>query len=485
MFTLEAIAKAVNGEHFGSLSTIQIGKVTSDSRDAKDSLFVAISGTKEDGHDYVNNALQNGALAIIATKKLSNISAPVIYVKDAHKALSRCADLFAGSPSRSLFTIGITGTNGKTTTNWIISHIFNSLDMPCLRVGTLGVGYPNGREQKGALTTPSPVNLHQTLKLGLSEGAKAAVLEVSSHSLSQARVDDISFDAGVFTNLTHDHLDYHKSMEEYFKAKTRLFNLLERSEKKTTACINIDDPYGEKLSALFGDKLNCLTFGENKNATVRIDDVTLSLDGVLFTLVWKGERYLIESALLGAYNVSNITAAFCASLAAGFDPFQISKTLTSLPDVPGRLERVSSKGITAFVDYAHTPDALSRALEALKPFVKGDLWVVFGCGGDRDRSKRPEMAEAAAKLADKVAVTSDNPRSESPEAIIEEILSGGLKPAITEVDRREAIRKVVSSANSGDVILVAGKGHEDYQILGSERIHFSDREEISNAFGKL
>jgi len=310
-------------------------------------------------------------------------------------------------------------------------------------------------------------------------GAKNSVLETSSHALDQARVEDVEFDVGVFSNLTRDHLDYHKTFERYFEAKRHLFELLAKSRKTTKgAVINADDEYGQKLIAeLPSLGLQDWSFGSFERATLRIEAIEEGVERMVIVVddTRAGERVSIAAPFIGRHNAENLVAAYGVCRALGYTPSAIIPAFAEIPQVPGRLERVGEAGPRVFVDYAHTPDALLRALEAVRPTTQGDLWVVFGCGGDRDRGKRPEMASIASEYADQVVITSDNPRTESPSSIINDILAGATTPRIVEVDRRTAIGEAISNASNDDTIVIAGKGHEDYQIIGSEKIYFSDQ----------
>jgi UDP-N-acetylmuramoyl-L-alanyl-D-glutamate--2,6-diaminopimelate ligase len=391
-------------------------------------------------------------------------------------ALSRLSALEAGDPSKKMQLVGITGTNGKTTTHWLIYHAYQTLAAPALRIGTLGAwadGCVNGPE---SLTTPDASLVQTYLAQALAAGVRFCVMEASSHALCQARVDHVYFDVGAFTNLTRDHLDYHGDMERYFEAKARLFDLIAAGPKSVrAAAVNLDDPYGlrlqEKIAAL---KLNDFSYGRDLRAAIKILSFAQTNLGSTLLLGYNNKRYELKSHFIGDHNASNLAAAFAGLLALGFNPGEIVAALAKAPPVPGRLEPVGNAKVGVYVDYAHTPDALEKALITLRPIVKRKLWVLFGCGGDRDRGKRPQMGSIAARLADGVVVTSDNPRTEDPQKIIDDILSSGIKPAVVEADRRIAIAKCIGLAQDGDVVLLAGKGHENYQIIGSAKLPFSD-----------
>jgi UDP-N-acetylmuramoyl-L-alanyl-D-glutamate--2,6-diaminopimelate ligase len=472
---------------------------------APGTLFVAISGAKADGHAFLADAAARGAVAAVVQRDFSRSDAipdrfPLLRVGNTKVALSLLSSARFQEPSSKLRTIGITGTNGKTTSNWLVFHLLNRLGHPSLRIGTLGTGFGEEMTAEGALTTPDAVDLHRLMAEAVTRKLKSCVMEVSSHALDQSRADHVEFDVAAFTNLTRDHLDYHGSMESYFRAKKQLFELLAASPKRTrVAVIGIDDPYGLELAqALKKDaRLEVLTFGFdgscvdsgsiNSDSAIRISDYREDIGGSRLTLKFRGEQFAITSAFIGRHNAHNLATAFGCVVGLGIEPRLVAEQLASLPQVPGRLERVRDADPSVYVDYAHTPDALEKALSSLKEITPGKLWAVFGCGGDRDGGKRPLMADVAAALADRVVVTSDNPRTENPDAIIAQILSGKSgslirESGIVEADRREAIQKTLRAAGPGDVVLIAGKGHEDYQIIGTTKHHFSDQEEVRAFF---
>lgn len=445
-------------------------------------VFFAIEGTKHDGHDFAEMAVKRGAALVVGKNKKKLAGVPSLLVADARKSLSRAAAFYYNEPSRGMSVVGITGTNGKTTTNWILYHLLLMLDGRAARLGTLGFeAASNGALEAGSgeLTTPDPIAIHSDLAQAVKLGAKYCVMEASSHSLDQSRIDDIHFDVAIYTNLTRDHLDYHGDMESYFKAKARIFHILKGGSKSLkTAILNLDCEYGSRMMEVakwLG--LRTVTFGTSSRAEFLISDFNQNINGSSFVLSGSGLRLELHTPFIGSHNAENACGAVLACLKLGFTPSQVAEAMSRVPQVPGRLESVGTKEISVFVDYAHTPDALTNVLKALKPLVSRKLWVVFGCGGDRDKGKRPQMAAAARQFADHLVVTSDNPRTEDPAAIIGDILASGVKVELCEIDRREAIKKAVQSAEPGDVVLVAGKGHEDYQIIGEERFHFSDVEE--------
>jgi UDP-N-acetylmuramoyl-L-alanyl-D-glutamate--2,6-diaminopimelate ligase len=458
----------------------------------RDSIFVALRGQKADGHAFLAEAFECGSVAALVDDSAVLRGRPGLVVKDTRAALSHIAALFAGYAARNLRMIGITGTNGKTTTNWLMYHLLNRLGEPCIRIGTLGVRSELGLSRPGNLTTPDPLGLHGDLRQALDSGVKSCVIEASSHALDQRRVDDLEFDVALFTNLTRDHLDYHKEMEAYFAAKLRLFGLLSSSSKPTKAAvINVETDYGRRLWKECRELgLKDYSFSFSHPSTFRICSFQNGLAQSLMTIQYQGQQFTIKSHFMGRHNAENLTGALAGAVALGYEPALVAKLMEDLPQVPGRLEVVGEAKFHVFVDYAHTPDALERALGCLRELTPGSLWVIFGCGGDRDRGKRAQMADVAVSLADRVVVTSDNPRTEDPQAIISEILSGPAGNSvrangIIEADRRIAIENTLLQALPGDVILIAGKGHEDYQVLGTRKVYFSDQKEVERVLRSL
>jgi UDP-N-acetylmuramoyl-L-alanyl-D-glutamate--2,6-diaminopimelate ligase len=462
-------------------ATLECHSVTASSSHVEPgALFVAIRGFSVDGHAFVSDAFARGALAAVVEDAHALGGKPGIVVSGSRSALSRLAAAFHGDPSTRMRVVGITGTNGKTTTNWIVYQLLHHMGEGALRIGTLGSEYLGGNRRDGGLTSPDPLSIHSLLAEAERAGARSCVMETSSHALDQSRLDDVEFDVGVFTNLTRDHLDYHQTFENYFAAKRKLFTLLSRGAKGTKAAVvNIDDPHGLKLMGeLRALGLYDWSFGSSDNAAIRISSIREVGTGMVFSLHVRdsSEIFDVNAPFIGRHNAENVVAAFASCMALGYRPEAILKALPLIAQVPGRLERVGTSGPRVFVDYAHTPDALERALIAVRPSTEGKLWVVFGCGGDRDRGKRPEMGAISARVADEVVVTSDNPRTEVPEKIIEDILASGVQARVVDVDRRAAIGAAISQAAPGDTIVIAGKGHEDYQIIGKEKLPFSDQE---------
>jgi len=463
---------------------VEVRSVQHDSRKVgRGDCFVAIRGLDADGHRFVPDAISQGASVVVLEDDRAypdsyfmHSGTIKVVVCDSRKALARMSANLFGNPSRDLTMVGVTGTNGKTTTTWLIQSI---LEAAKTRTGLIGtIDYRIGDQSYPArFTTPESVELNELLVEMKQAGCKAVSMEVSSHALQQSRVYGISFDAAVFTNLTQDHLDYHKTMEEYFKAKKILFDNLESS---SWAIINIDDPRGQTL--LSTGAAQRLSYGFDATADVRAVDARFSVEGTSVTIRHKGNDHTVSSPLAGRFNAYNILASYAAAMALGVPPEAAERGIGNLKSVRGRLERISSpKGWTAFVDYAHTPDALEKCLGSIREILpegsRGRMITVFGAGGDRDVSKRPQMGKIASALSDIVLVTSDNPRTENPEAIIDAIVKGIPEGTnvIRMVDRKEAILHALDIARAGDVILIAGKGHEEYQVIGKEKKPFSDR----------
>lgn len=485
------LLNALEGYEMDGNPELEISGLAYDSRKVQPgNLFVAIRGHALDGHRYLRDALTRGAAALVG-ESLGDVPAgvPAIRVPDSRRALARLAAQFYVHPHQDLTLIGITGTNGKTTTSYLLESILLAANR---RAGVIGtINYRIGGETLPAtVTTPESLDLMRLLRRMADRGASDVIMEVSSHALDQGRTGDCAFHAGVFTNLTRDHLDYHGTMEAYFEAKSRLFGLLDR---EGSAVINADDPMGRKLADRVRGKV--LTYGLMDGADVGARILSASADGLRMVITTaEGDRE-VRSSLLGRVNAYNILAAAATARALGVKIDAVERGLERVKAVPGRLERVGPPGPpVAVVDYAHTPDALLKALQALKPLTTGRIISVFGCGGDRDRGKRYEMGLVAGEQSDLVVLTSDNPRSEDPLAIVEEIRRGvldagmeALEPAapvprhvrgyLLEVDRRRAIRRAFELAGDDDLILIAGKGHEDYQIIGGRRRPFDDREE--------
>ena len=447
------------------------------------SLFIAVRGTAADGHEYLDSAVRNGAAAVLVEKMPDHphsLGVPVVKTKNSRIAASTAAANFHGDPSLGMKVVGVTGTNGKTTVSHMLEAAWKELGISTGLVGTIENRYA-GKTEPASLTTPDGVELAGILREMKDARVACVALEVSSHALDLRRVDACHFDAAIFTNLTQDHLDYHGTIENYFAAKQRLFTeILERSEKeKVFSVVNADDPFADRIPAPSrGEKI---TFSlERKDATVFAEDFSIDAGGVRATLATPWGQVELFSKLMGKHNLRNMMAATGTLLSLGSPPGATGRVVSGVTSVPGRLERVENElGIDVFVDYAHTPDALENVLGCLRPICPRRLVTVVGCGGDRDPKKRPLMAAVGQKYSDALIITSDNPRTEDPEGIIEDMLRGtDRRSAAVQavVDRREAIRRAVEKVRPGDMILIAGKGHEDYQIIGTEKIHFDDRE---------
>lgn len=448
-------------------------KVTSDG------LFVAIPGFRHDGFEYLEDAVKHGAGVVVLTHgHYSRKDVTQVQVEDARRALAEMADVFFGHPSGRLSVAGITGTNGKTTTAFMLRDIFQQAGLAPGLMGT--VQYEIGdRILPASRTTPESADIQFYFDQMLRAGCRGAVMEVSSHALAQDRVRGIDFDVAVFSNLTRDHLDYHETMEAYFQAKRRLFTGLGGGSKRAVAVINHDDPWGRRLAADPEIRAPILTFGLAEGATVRASEVVMGPAGSDFTVRGPWGESRVHIPLLGGYNLQNGLAAYTAARAMGLEDAAVVRALAGRTAVPGRLEEIPTRrGARVFVDYAHTDDALANVLETLRTFTEGRLIVVFGCGGNRDRCKRGLMGAVAARLADQSVLTSDNPRDEVPSAIIEEIRAGfGDKTNyVIAEDRTEAIRQALAMAGVKDVILIAGKGHETTQERQGAFSLFDDRQ---------
>ncbi|PYQ32018.1 MAG: UDP-N-acetylmuramoyl-L-alanyl-D-glutamate--2,6-diaminopimelate ligase [Acidobacteria bacterium] len=457
----------------------EITSVTPDSRLVKPgALFVAIPGTAKDGAQFIPQAREKGAAAILTDSD----------VDDPRAALALMAANFYSRPAEKLSLVGVTGTSGKTTTTRMIESVFDASGEPVGLIGT--IEYRAGEEKLTAdRTTPDAVVLHEWFAKMVDAGVHHAVMEVSSHALALKRTYGIHFAAAVFTNLSREHFDFHKDFEDYFAAKRILFDQIDRTHK--TAIVNIDDEYGRRLANELGDA--AITFGKSDNAHIHpASDVSIDVEGLRGTVITPLGKVRVESSLLGLPNLYNWLGAIGASISVDIPVATIEAGIRNLKSVRGRFERVGvaqafqPASPTVIVDYAHKPDALEKLLHAVRDIAQQrKVTIVFGCGGDRDRGKRPEMGQIAARLADRIVVTSDNPRSEDPRAIIDEITNGiNGKEYAAITDRREAIARAIAEASNDDVIVIAGKGHETYQVAGDQVIHFDDREEAELALQK-
>lgn len=472
---------------------VPLKAITDDSRSVQaGSLFVAVKGEQSDGHRFIQAAMKAGMAAVVLQEPAMDLSVPFARVADSRKALGLLGNRFYGEPSSQIRMIGVTGTNGKTTTTYVCKAL---LEMLGRRVGLIGtVAYQIGKETIPAThTTPGALELQQLLAKMVAGGCTTAVMEVSSHALAQDRTSGCEYDVAVFSNLTQDHLDFHRTMEEYFQVKLRLFTELTGTRKPNKrAILNMDDPAGQRIKQLCPAPV--WTYGLKAKADLRPENVRLSLGGTTFTAATPAGSFRVESHLVGEHNVYNLLAAIGVALHEGATPDQLRQAVAQVTNVPGRFERViAGQEFTVVVDYAHTEDALVRLLTAAQALKTGRVITVFGCGGDRDRGKRPKMGGAAVRYSDVVILTSDNPRTEDPLAILQDV-EVGVADALNQrphvhyqkvADRREAIGVAVREARSGDMVLIAGKGHEDYQIIGTKKFHFDDREVAREAIERL
>lgn len=493
--TLSTIEMSVNKLLEGIIESsfakdFQVTSLVSDSREViPGSLFVAMHGDFADGHSYINDACQQGALAILAERNVDNIDkrVPMIVEPKLREKLGEIADRFYGQPSQDLAMVGVTGTNGKTSISFFIANALTEAGITTGLIGTLGAGLV-GQIKAGKFTTPESIQVHQHLAQFKRYGAQACAMEVSSHGLVQHRVAGVAFDTAIFTNLTHDHLDYHGSMADYWEAKKRLFAW----SSLKNAVINIDDPYGESLAKELQAKGDVVVYttsllgkaidGCNAITATNIQPSTKGVRAKVHTPWGEG---VLTSKLLGQFNVSNLLATLVVMALMDISLEKSLPILSRLDTVPGRMQCLRSpKRPLVVVDYAHTPDALEHALRALRGHAQGQLWCVFGCGGGRDREKRAKMGQIAERYSDQLVITNDNPRDEDPEVIVQDILQGLLCSWAAEIqlDRGAAIAHAVNCAGPGDIVLIAGKGHEQYQQIGAERIPFDDVAHVKSHF---
>jgi len=478
---------------------LEIKGLTSDSREVKKGyLFVAVKGSSQDGHKYLADAVQRGACALVV-ENVENVfpNVTIVRLPDTRAALSELASRFYNYPSKDMNLIGITGTNGKTTTSYVLESILKEQGRNVGVIGTINYRYKE-KSFQASLTTPESNDLMKIMGEMRDAGMTDIIIEVSSHSLEQGRVRGLNWSRALFTNFSRDHLDYHSTMEEYFKAKSLLFSSLgEEGEGHAKTIINMDDPKGRVLKKI--TKVSTVSYGLGDNCSVRAADIHSSVEGLHFRLTTPTGDIPITSTLFGQMNVYNILAAAAVAFSLDIDLNTISRGIQRLAFVPGRLQHVENKqGLSIFVDYAHSTDALKKVLQTVRQLTKGRLITVFGCGGDRDKGKRPDMGRVAGIYSDCAIITSDNPRGESPAKIADEIETGvkesGLKRITLDLshkergyeiilDRRRAIHTAVKIANKegGDIILIAGKGHERYQIIGNRKRYFNDIEEVGLA----
>lgn len=460
------------------LPDVRVTSITEDSRRVgPGSVFVARAGTRIDGAKFVDDAARRGAVVVVSAQTLPGCPLPVVVVPDAGAAGSILAHLLHCRPSRAMKVVGVTGTNGKTTTAYLLRHVLASVGHKCGMVGTVQIDDGGPRPRPADMTTPGAVEVAGLMARMVANGCSACAMETSSHALHQGRVAGVHFAAGVFTNLTGDHLDYHGDMDAYAAAKATLFEGLDGD---AVAIVNADCPFAPRMTQRCPARV--ITFGMKEFADYTARDIATTAAGTNFVLVGPDGTVEVRMRLIGRHNVENAlaAAATCAET-FGMNVHQIAAGLRTAAGAPGRLQQVQhDQPFTVLIDYAHTDDALRNVLASLRPLCRGALRVVFGCGGDRDRTKRPRMAAVACELADAVYITSDNPRTEPPRAIIEQILAGvptGARGKVqSEADRRAAIFQAIADAAPGDIVLIAGKGHEDYQVIGETREHFDDAE---------
>ena len=459
----------------------------------KGDIFVCLVGEHTDGHEFAASAIENGAAALLVERKVEGTKVPQVVVSSTRHKIADIADRFYSSPSKGINLIGVTGTNGKTTVTHLIQKIFEENKQKCALIGTLGYKLSSNGEYRDAKhTTPQAPELQATLRMIKDvEKIDNVVMEVSSHALDQNRVGGCRFNGAVFTNLTQDHLDYHITMQNYFKAKAILF---EHLTDGNFAVINTDDEYGDRFISVVPDGVRVYTYGVKQQSDVMAKDINFSLNGAEFILVTGdhinpngSKEYKVNLHMNGMFSVYNVLAGVTTALASGIDIETALKALQNVKGVAGRFEVVVKKPLV-IVDYAHTPDGLENVLKSAREITPedGKLICLFGCGGDRDATKRPKMGTIAERLADKIVITSDNPRSEDPQTIITDIIAGlksvNTESVIVEPDRGSAIALLKTIANNNDVVVIAGKGHEDYQILKDKTIHFDDREEARKVF---
>jgi len=474
---LQELMDNLPGIALESASRVRITGISYDSRRVMPGdLFVALKGEKTDGTLFIREAIQKGAVALASDHEFAfRPTVPVLKVQDARQFLAQASRCFFHDPASHLRLAAITGTNGKTTTCHLMDAVFRRAGLHSCLLGTLGVKI-GGRLLPSAHTTPEASDLHAFLLQAVQDGCTHGTLEVSSHALAMKRVFGAHFAVGVFSNLTPEHLDFHGDMESYYQAKRLLFTPAGANGIET-AVINIDDPYGRRLAAEVPGSV--LRYGFDRDAGLHVIDCRTSIAGTVLHLATPNGELSIRSPLVGQPNVYNIMAAAGAALSLGIDPGHICQGIESLEGVPGRLELVrSGQDFTVIVDYAHTPDALDKLLQTVRQLTRGRVVTVFGCGGDRDRKKRPSMGEIAARLSDFVVATSDNPRTEDPLEILREIEPGlkrGPSPYRLEPDRRQAIRSALALADADDAVVIAGKGHEGYQVVGTRTLPFDDR----------
>ncbi len=484
---LEELIEYLDYKDLVNFKNVEITGISYNSKTVKKGdIFVCLTGEHADGHEYASMAVENGAAALLAERKVENVNVPQIIVASSRHKIADIADRFYSSPSKGINLIGITGTNGKTTVTHLIQKIMEENGRKCALVGTLGYKLTSNGEYRDAKhTTPQAPELQATFRMIKDvEKIDNIVMEVSSHALEQNRTGGCRFNGAVLTNLTQDHLDYHITMDNYFNAKAILFKNLKEG---CFAVINADDAYAQRFLDVVPKNVKKYTYGVKNFADIAAKDIHFSSAGAEFTLVQGENEYKVNLHMNGMFSVYNVLAAVTASFAMGIDIKIALKALETVKGVAGRFEAVVKKPLV-IVDYAHTPDGLENVLKAAREITPqgSKLICLFGCGGDRDATKRPKMGAIAQKLADKIVITSDNPRSEDPQVIITDIITGlqsvNGENVIVEPDRGSAIALLKTIAGNNDVVVIAGKGHEDYQILKDRTIHFDDREEARKVF---
>ena len=484
---LTQLIKVIDNNYTASrLGDFEVGGISCNSKEVlKDFIFVAIKGTNEDGHRFIPEAIGQGAKAVVIQIPNSPLPIPkdisVIKVRDTRKALAKLAAEFYSNPSLKIKVVGITGTNGKTTVSYLIEAILKEAGFNPAVIGTVNYRFTD-KIFPSKNTTPPPIELQSMLSNMLEEGIDYTIMEVSSHALDQDRIGAINFHSAIFTNLTQDHLDYHNTLSNYFQAKAKLFKNINAN---SFVIINNDDRYGRRLKKLTPARI--ITYGIDTQADVLAKDIRFDMSHTEFLLTANKGQMKFKTKLIGRHNVYNILAAISWALSEGLDLSTIKSAIEGLYLVPGRLEKINSDGdFWVFVDYAHTEDALKNVIKTLRQLSAHRIIVVFGCGGERDKTKRPKMGYAVTELADYAIITNDNPRREDPERIIEDIKKGIRKNNYYVIpDRKEAIRKALTIAESGDIVLVAGKGHENYQILKDRIIQFDDRRIVKECLSSM
>ncbi len=478
---LKELIKSLGDYQSGPLEDFQVKGIGCDSKKISDGfIFIAIKGTARDGHRFIQEAIKKGAGAVIAEEPQASVK-NLIIVNDTRRALAKLAAAFYGYPARKIKIIGITGTNGKTTVSYLVEKMLKEAGAGVAVIGTINYRFKD-KVIPAKNTTPGPIEIQSLLADMRQSGVQYAVMEVSSHALDQNRIEGIDFSSAIFTNLTQDHLDYHLTLENYFLAKAKLFQGL---SPQAFAVLNNDDPYSERLKKMTRAKI--VTYAIEKKADLAAGQIQMDMSATTFSLGYRQAKMLGRVSLIGKHNVYNLLAAVAWGLTEGLDPEIIKSALEKFGVVPGRLQRIDCpNGFSVFVDYAHTEDALTSVIKTLRQLSKKRIIVVFGCGGERDKTKRSKMGRAVSELADFAIITSDNPRSEEPLSIIEDIKQGISKNNYCVIpERRDAIRESLSMAKPQDIVLVAGKGHENCQILKDKTIPFDDSEVVKECLRSM